>query len=174
MPLSPPQDYRKTAYTHRRDTRANQPLATDVLPGTLYYVTDEGIIERSTGAAWESYIITLISGTYTPTLANVANLTASTAYECQYLRVGNTVTVSGRVDVDPTAAAVVTQLGISLPIASNIGAVEDVGGVAFASAIAGQGAGILGDAANNRAQMEWISADLTNQPMYFTFTYQVI
>lgn len=37
----------------RRDTRANQPAATAVSPGTLYYVTDENVTERSSGAAWE-------------------------------------------------------------------------------------------------------------------------
>lgn len=120
-----------------------------------------------------SKIANLAAGTYTPTLTNVANLDASTAYQCQYIRVGATVTVSGQVDVDPTAS-VVTQLGISLPIASAIGAPEDVGGVAFASGIAGQGAAIRGDAANDRAEMVWIAADVTNQPMSFTFSYQVI
>lgn len=54
MPLSP-QEYRKTAFTHRRGTRANQPNFADVLAGTLYYVTDELKLERSTGAAWETY-----------------------------------------------------------------------------------------------------------------------
>jgi hypothetical protein len=38
-----------------RDTRANQPAANTVAQGSLFYVTDEGIIERSTGAAWEAY-----------------------------------------------------------------------------------------------------------------------
>ena len=114
------------------------------------------------------------SGVYTPTLTNVANLDASTSYEAQYIRVGNTVTVSGKVDADPTAPAASTQLGISLPIASNIGAVEDVGGTAFASAIAGQGAGIFGDAANNRAEMRWVAGDVTNQPMHYVYQYQVI
>lgn len=116
----------------------------------------------------------IISGTYTPTLTNVANLSASTAYQCQYIRVGRVVTVSGKVDVDPTLAATSTQLGISLPIASNLGANEDCAGSAFANAIAGQGAAILGDATNNRAQMEWVSADITNQSMYFIFQYEVI
>lgn len=115
-----------------------------------------------------------LAGAYTPTLTNVANLDASTVYECQYMRVGNTVTVSGRVDIDPTLAATSTQLGISLPVASNLGATEDCAGVAFASGIAGQGAAILGDAANNRAQLQYISGDITNQAMYFTFAYQVI
>jgi hypothetical protein len=118
-------------------------------------------------------IDTSSAGAYTPALTNVANLDASTAYECQYIRVGNNVHVSGRVDLDPTAAGAV-QLGIALPVASNIGATEDCAGVAFASGIAGQGAAITGDAANNRAELQFIAVDTTNQPMYFSFTYQVL
>ena len=114
------------------------------------------------------------SGVYTPTLTNVANLDASTAFQCQYMRVGATVTVSGKVAVDPTLTATTTQLGISLPIASNIGAEEDCCGTAAAKAIAGQSAGILGDATNDRAQMEWKAGDITNQSMYFSFTYRII
>lgn len=116
---------------------------------------------------------TLYAGTYTPTLTNVANLDASTAYACQYLRVGQVVTVSGKVDVDPTAGAA-TQLGISLPLASNFGNAQECGGAAFASGIAGQGAAIRADATNDRAEMVWVAVDLTNQPMYFSFTYQMI
>lgn len=114
------------------------------------------------------------SGTYTPTLTNVANVAASTAYKCQYTRTASVVTVSGKVDVDPTLAATSTQLGISLPVASNLAAAEDCAGTAACPTIAAQSAAILGDAANNRAQMEWISGDITNQPMYFQFTYEVL
>lgn len=116
----------------------------------------------------------VLSGTYTPTLTNVANLDASTAYACQYMRVGNTVTVSGKVDVDPTLTATSTQLGISLPIASALTVEEQCGGTANAKAIGGQSAAILADAANDRAQMEWIATDVTNQSMYFSFTYQIL
>lgn len=114
------------------------------------------------------------SGTYTPTLTNVANIAASTAYECQYMRVGSVVTVSGKVDIDPTLTATSTQLGISLPVASNFGAAEDCAGVAFAPAISGMGAAIIADTTNDRAQLQYLSSDITNQAMYFSFSYQVI
>jgi hypothetical protein len=39
----------------QRGTRAAQPAATTVAVGTLYFVTDESVTERSTGAAWQSY-----------------------------------------------------------------------------------------------------------------------
>jgi len=38
-----------------RGTRADQPLATDVPSGTLYYVTDELTTEQSRGSAWVTY-----------------------------------------------------------------------------------------------------------------------
>lgn len=113
-------------------------------------------------------------GRYFPTLTNVANLDSSQAYDCIYARIGNVVTVSGKLDIDPTTAATTVQLGISLPITSNIGATEDVGGVAFASGIASQGAAIRGDATNNRAELIYKATDVTNQPMYFTFQYRII
>jgi hypothetical protein len=116
----------------------------------------------------------ITSGTYTPTLTNVANLGASTAFECQYLRVGSVVTVSGKVDVDPTAGAATTRLGISLPIASNFGASEDLGGVAFSSITFGEGAAMFADATNDRAEMRWVNGANGNFAMHFTFTYAVI
>lgn len=114
------------------------------------------------------------AGVYTPTLTNVANVAASTAYECQYMRIGTVVTVSGKVDIDVTLTATATQLGLSLPIASNLGAAEDCSGVAFAPAIAGLGAAIYGDTTNDVAQIEYISTDIANRSMYFVFSYAVI
>ena len=119
-------------------------------------------------------LTTTLSGVWTPTLVNVANLDGSTSFECQYIRVGGVVYASGKVSVNPTLPATLTQLGIPLPVASNLGAQEDCAGVAFASGITGQGAAIRGDAANNRAEMTWISGDTTDQPMYFVFAYTVI
>lgn len=46
----------------QRDTRANQPDATDVAEGTLYYVTDESVTERSNGTTWDDYSDTGSSG----------------------------------------------------------------------------------------------------------------
>lgn len=118
-------------------------------------------------------IPTVAFGVYTPVLTNVANVAASTAYQCQYMRVGSVVHVTGKVDVDPTATSTLTQLGISLPIASNIVSPENVAGTAAAPGIAGQSGAILGDAVNDRAQLQWMSNDITNQAMYFSFSYTI-
>lgn len=116
----------------------------------------------------------LTSGTYTPALTNGANVAASTAFACQWLRVGATVTVSGRVDVDPTLTATDTQLGIALPVASNFAAVTDCAGTAVAPTLSGECAAILADVANDRALLQWKAVDVTNAARYFSFTYRVI
>lgn len=116
---------------------------------------------------------TVTGGTYTPTLTGVANVSASTAYVCHYMRVDGTVTVSGKVDIDPNVSATSTKLGMSLPIASDIGTVADVGGVGSCVDIS-QVAGILGDVTNNRAQFEFINTTTANRSFYFTFSYKII
>lgn len=117
------------------------------------------------------------SGTYTPTLTNVANLAASTARLTQWIRVANVVFVAGQFDLDPTTTATLTQVGISLPIASAIANTFELGGTASApslSAANSDSAAIIGDAANDRAQIQWTPVDVSNQTWAFTFAYQVI
>ena len=110
--------------------------------------------------------------TYTPTLTNTTNIGASTARLCTYFRVGNAVTVSGQVDIDPTATGAVL-MGMSLPIASNFSTAYQCGGTIAAKAFVEAGM-IEGDAANNRASINFIAVDTTNHTFGFTFTYQVI
>lgn len=136
--------------------------------------TGTAVPTRTAANTWTEQTIT--SGTYTPTLTNTTNVAASTAYECQYIRVGGVVTVSGKVDVDPTAQAA-TVLKISLPVASNLGATEDCAGNAADNSLYNGSCNlplILGDAANNVASMEWIITGTANRTLYFTFTYQIL
>ena len=117
----------------------------------------------------------IIGGTYAPTRSAEANMDGNvTVSSSQYMRVGPTVTVSGTFTADPTLTATTTSFEMTLPVASNIGAIEDVAGVAFCGAIAGMGAQITGVVANDTAKVEWISTDVTSQTWSFTFTYQVI
>ena len=114
----------------------------------------------------------IISGTYSPDLFNVTNVTGSTPYACQYMRVGNVVNVSGKVDVDPTLVAA-TVLGVSLPITSTLSAAEKCSGIAASNTIASEVAAITADTVNNRAQLEWVTVSLANHSMFFDFQYLV-
>lgn len=113
------------------------------------------------------------SGTYTPSLTNTTNVAASTAYACQYLRIGASVTVSGKVSIDPTAAGD-TVLGMSIPIASAFSQEFHAGGVAAAYAVAGLSAAILADATNDRFTFRFTAVDTANRDFFFSATYQII
>jgi hypothetical protein len=119
------------------------------------------------------------AGVYTPALTNGANVFDSTPFECQYLRVGNTVTVSGRVDVVPQNPNASTQLRFRLPIPSNLGASEDCSGVASGTAYAALNQVITGviqpDVTNNEAILYFFSPNIAvDLNMRFHFSYQVI
>ena len=139
--------------------------------GRLYGTAIHNNAGAITGAT-NQYIA---SGTYTPTVTNSTNTdSAATATQAQYMRVGNVVTVSGRFTADPTLTATATSFELSLPIASNLGAVEDLAGTAFSGAIAGQGAEVIGVVANDTAKVQWIAGDVTSQTWSYTYTYEVI
>lgn len=134
--------------------------------GTSLYLNGDGTF---------STIPTATSGTYTPTRSAEANLDSNvTPSSAQYCRCGNVVTVTGRVTVDPTLTATATSFELSLPVSSNIGAVEDLSGVAFCPTIAGMGAGISGSVANNTAVFTWVSSDVASQTFCYTYSYEVI
>lgn len=128
----------------------------------------------STAALTALLAMTFASGTYVPTLTNTANVSSSTALQCQYMRVGSVVTVSGGVTLTPTLLANVTTIGITLPIASNIANPENLGGAANSASVASASAAIFGDAANDRATMQMISVGTGAETFYFSFTYLVI
>lgn len=69
----------------------------------------------------------LSSGTYTPTLTDVNNSSSTTSLPAHYIRVGNEVTVTGRIGATSTAAGTM-QIAISLPIASALTTTEDASG----------------------------------------------
>ncbi len=118
---------------------------------------------------------TLASGVYTPNSTEMVNLdSTATMTQAQYQRVGSVVTVSGRFTADPTLTATATSFEITLPIASNIGAVEDLAGTTFCGSIAGMGAEINGSIANNTAVIQWVSTDVTSKVWSYTFTYRVL
>jgi hypothetical protein len=92
------------------------------------------------------------------------------------MRVGNVVTVSGRVDIACTAAAnTLTTLGISLPLASNLATVGQLGGTAVGGATGqNEACAIAPDVTNDRAQLSFYSTMTASRAFLFTFQYVVV
>lgn len=150
-----------------------------VIKDSLVSISDTGNIRGSAlhnnpdsqGSATEQDIR---SGTYTPTLNKTTNILDSMAYACQWMRVGNVVTVSGRVDLTPTGIGL-TELGISLPVASTFHtpAQNECAGTAC-DIINSKGAIIVADIANVCALLQFDAAAPNPHNFWFSFTYVVV
>lgn len=150
-----------------------QPLDADLTALAALTTTTFGrnFNELANAAAARAKILTL-EGTYTPTLTAVTNVSAMTTAVCTWLRVGNSVTVSGVITVDPTAVGVIAWR-MSLPVSSNFTNINQCGGVASSFDYAGS-YGAFADAANDQASFRGVASDATNQFVSFHFTYQVL
>lgn len=119
-----------------------------------------------------------IHGTYTPTLTNVTNITASTAYVCQYLRVGNVVTFSGKVLIEATIETFSTSLALSLPIASSFAANQQLAGTMSISINSGVGVvsgTVEADTVNDRALINFNTpVDHLDMEIFFHATYLIV
>lgn len=116
----------------------------------------------------------VLSGTWTPTLTNTTNVAASTAYLCMYTRVGDVVSFSGRVDIDPTAAGgAATVLTLSVPINSAFVAAENASGVVGWDGASGM-SGRIGAGAANQITINFLSTDTVNRAVGFIGQYRVL
>jgi hypothetical protein len=121
----------------------------------------------------------VFSGTYTPTLTNTTNVSSSTAFVCQYMRVGNVVTVSGRVDITPTAISTTTILQLTVPVASNFTSSENARGTSsLASGTAaetGNGCGaVYSESSSQLVNLRHASTTTGSRSHSFTFTYRIL
>lgn len=113
------------------------------------------------------------SGVYSPGFSGVINLdSGTTPSDSQYIRVGNVVTASGKISVDPTLGATLTSFRLTLPSASNFATEQQAGGTgAFPDTVEPVAikARVGGDVI-----FEWMSVGTSAHVMYYSFTYQIV
>ena len=158
---------------------ANIPMASHKITGLAAGTTaGDALMYGQSGAMVASLSITagaIIAGTYTPTLTNDINITSSTAYACQYMRVGNVVTVSGTVGIRPTASTTSSLISLSLPIASTFGGSYQCGGLArqvTEPSDTSTGGFVAG--ATKADLVFYSSYSGTSRDWTFSFTYQIV
>lgn len=130
------------------------------------------LLDDTTAAAART-TLGFADGTWTPTTVNVTNAAASTGYEGQYARIGNTVVFSVTVDATPTVGESACVIGIPLPIASNFANAYDAAGCGVH---AGDGvcSAVYADAANDRLEMSWTQSVSSARTFRISGCYQVI
>jgi pectate lyase len=145
------------------------PITLDATGKQLLLKYDNGTGKFSPVGTW--LVPTLASGAYTPTVTAVANCSAVSLEKAHYSRNGSIVTVSFRVPMTVTTGGTLTQVDISLPVASNLAAFGDVAGTCCSNAPAAGyvAANVTGDLA--RAQFTPGGAGSTT--LIGTFQYEV-
>lgn len=138
----------------------------------------------STASATTSMIITILdsitalpaasSGTYTPTISKILNVSSTTARDLTYMRVGNTVTVAGQCNITATASGLATA-SFTLPVASDFTNVYQAGGAG--GGLTGTGsfvATVQANAHSDKIELTYMAPSGSAFTITFTFTYQVL
>jgi len=109
--------------------------------------------------------------TYTPTLSNISNISSSTAYECQFTKINNVVTVSGKVDITPIGLGNF-DLRITVPILTTFTDNSEAGGTAHDPV--DQSACVQSQPTGSTVRMQGVITGLAARSWWFTFTYRIV
>ena len=138
---------------------------------------DVDVVDGGTGSSTASGARTNLGfadGQFSPTITAVTNVAAVTVQDMNYQKTGNTVTFSGRCTIDVTSASVATEVGITIPIASNFTLFTECSGVANSPDQAGLSASIRADTTNDRISLRYIAgAGTTNYEFYYSGSYTI-
>jgi lysophospholipase L1-like esterase len=110
------------------------------------------------------------SGTYTPTVSGLTNVTSNTPQNATWMRVGNTVTVAGAIDIGTASIGTVFSLFLSLPIASNFTGYD--GGGTGGYALGTNCYTLTTNVANDVMQLQGTSEN-TGMTITYHFTYTI-
>jgi hypothetical protein len=117
---------------------------------------------------------TTSGSTYTPTLTASSNVSTLVAHQCQYMRVGDTVTVSGRADCTNTGTGICA-FRITLPIASNFTDTDNNQCAGVAQSVASEAtAQVIADTTNDTAFLKYNGTTGLTHQFWFQFTYQLV
>lgn len=159
-----------------KDLQGN--VITNLVNGSWYSLIGDGTVWRCTNIQNANVAATpYSSGTYSPTLTGVTNVTGTPSLgNVFYHRIGSVVTVTGEISPNVTTGSLNGTVRITLPVASTISSQTDAAGVinlgttGASTIVAGQGVA-YGDTAHSAVDLEFLSPTSGSIDLYFTFTY---
>lgn len=114
------------------------------------------------------------SGIYTPTITLGANLSGVAAGDTFWIRRGDIVSLGGSFSVSQTGTAAFNVL-ISLPVASNLGAITDATGTQIQDAnAAALGLVVNANTGNDAINLAWTGGQAGTRTIYWTAFYRII
>lgn len=155
---------------------ANRFICPNGLPFLLIPRTGVWVWYDSSSANWRIVAhpqTRLEAGVYTPTITNGANVTSSSTAACQYLRVGDTVTVSGIVSIDPIIDNTITNFELSLPFAATLSSEGELAGTMASVTTTVDYGPVFGNSTSHEAQFAWVTQNTGAHAIAFHFTYRI-
>lgn len=115
------------------------------------------------------------TGSYTPEFTNVSNVTDfGNIHDALWEKIDDSVTVTGKVCLNPTLALVSTSFLMSLPFESDFTEDIDCAGNFSANNAPSLTGGIEADPENNKALFKYVNtAELAMKDFYYNFTYKI-
>lgn len=173
MPIVYPGDYIDAEFS-------NTGAASDSI--ARWYCIKAGVVGGNPAPVWRglkfndgsggssSSSANVVSGTYTPVLNVGGNVNRAGVSVCQYMRVGNIVTVSGELQIDAKGAGAI-EIGMSLPVAARFTASGDAAGTAASGA--GAILRLSADPAANRVKVSGVAGSRETAGYSFIVTYKL-
>lgn len=158
-------------YAHGTDTMSLLALGASVLDLSSGLAAVTGSLSVTGGISGAN-----IYNTYTPTLTAITNVTASSANVSGWIRIGNAVLVFAQISVTATAAAALTVIDLSLPVASALSAATQCVGTGSILTAGTEVAGVAisANATNDRARATFVSTSNAARTYTVVFGYIVI
>jgi hypothetical protein len=144
--------------------------------GTAPAVTDTLSAHNTRIGANTVALSKILSGSYQPSITNVANLDAVSISRCLYSRTDSTAEVSGEITFDPTTGGgTLSRARFTLPITSDLNASWQCDGVAYIGVVSSIALGgvITADTTNDQAELNFPSNFNTSQTCKFKLTYYI-
>lgn len=117
--------------------------------------------------------LAITEGSHTPTTTNSTNITASTAYNTQYIRIGDVVHVFGKVDIDATATGAF-EMRMTLPVSNGAFTTDYEGNGTAVCSASGVSVAITSNSGQTTVSFKGIATTTTNDTYSFHYSYKII
>jgi hypothetical protein len=144
-----------------------------VAAGAARLTLQSGSVQFAGGVA----LTTISANNYTPTVTGVTNIASITSNaNASWTRIGDVVAVAMEINVDPTAASVLTTFTISLPVPSSLTSTQQLSGCAirFNTTLPGFSAPVRGDGTDVANVSFLLDADAATRVWSVVFQYTVL
>jgi hypothetical protein len=120
----------------------------------------------------------IVNGSYFPNIINLANVANSNVFYTLFSIGARQVRVDGKLNIQPTAGAVLTQLELEMPVHSAFASADQlqglINGIPLGGATEGFAGIIIGNVSNGGARIQFFPQNADNHDCRFSINYELV